>query len=32
VPALALLLGDKFWWPRKVPAGQVAREPALAQR
>ena len=21
VPALALLLGDRFWWPRKVPAG-----------
>ncbi|MCW2817519.1 MAG: MmpL family protein [Marmoricola sp.] len=20
VPALALLLGDRFWWPRKVPA------------
>ena len=20
VPALALLLGDKFWWPRRVPA------------
>lgn len=19
VPALALLLGDRFWWPRKVP-------------
>ncbi|MCY4728094.1 MMPL family transporter [Nocardioides sp. STR2] len=21
VPALALTLGEKFWWPRKVPAG-----------
>ncbi len=21
VPALALLLGDRFWWPRKVPSG-----------
>ena len=21
VPALALLLGDRFWWPRRVPAG-----------
>ena len=21
VPALALQLGDRFWWPRKVPAG-----------
>ena len=32
VPALALLLGDKFWWPRTVPTGQEAREPVLAQR
>ncbi len=24
VPALALLLGDRFWWPRKVPAAPVA--------
>ena len=23
VPALALLLGDRFWWPRKVPAADV---------
>ena len=21
VPALALLLGDRFWWPRRMPAG-----------
>jgi putative drug exporter of the RND superfamily len=32
VPALALLLGDKFWWPRTVPAGQGAPEPVSAQR
>ncbi len=24
VPALALMLGDRFWWPRKVPAGPGA--------
>ena len=23
VPALALLLGDKFWWPRSVPQGDT---------
>jgi RND superfamily putative drug exporter len=32
VPALALLLGDKFWWPRSVPAGREALEPAVGQR
>ena len=21
VPALALILGDRFWWPRRIPAG-----------
>ncbi|MBK8756966.1 MAG: MMPL family transporter [Actinomycetales bacterium] len=25
VPALALLLGDRFWWPRKVSAGAPAQ-------
>jgi RND superfamily putative drug exporter len=24
VPALALLLGDRFWWPRRVPAAAAA--------
>ena len=24
VPALALLLGDRFWWPRHVGPGQEA--------
>ncbi len=25
VPALALQLGDRFWWPRKVPSGVAQR-------
>ena len=25
VPALALILGDRFWWPRKVSAGASAQ-------
>jgi RND superfamily putative drug exporter len=29
VPAVALLLGDRFWWPRRVGAGEV-REQAPA--
>ena len=28
VPALALLLGDTFWWPRKVPAAAQVTAPA----
>ena len=28
VPALALLLGDTFWWPRKVPAAAQVPAPA----
>jgi len=38
VPALALLLGDRFWWPRKVPAagpgrgrGRVVRDASTLQ-
>ena len=32
VPALALLLGDRFWWPRKVPAAPTAAVGAGGQR
>jgi RND superfamily putative drug exporter len=32
VPALALLLGDRFWWPRKVPAADAAAAPVASVR
>ena len=36
VPALALLLGDRFWWPREVPAATTVADaqgkPAALQR
>jgi RND superfamily putative drug exporter len=32
VPALALLLGDRFWWPRTVPAPSEHPAPVTASR
>ena len=30
VPALALILGDRFWWPRKVAPALAASGPAAS--
>jgi RND superfamily putative drug exporter len=32
VPALALVLGDRFWWPRRIgPRQSSARQPEAAR-
>jgi RND superfamily putative drug exporter len=28
VPALVLMLGDRFWWPRRTGAGDQAATPS----